>query len=169
MSHRICSTAAYFDMIRDKSGALLWMACGLGATLSGADQRHAEALGEYSDLLGIGYQIRDDLMAYDGTRAGKPNVSDIRNSRPTLPVLLAHRDASPEHQHRIERILADTTSPIADRREAMTELVHEYGAVRSARETSHDYARLAAKALDPLPPSEHKNALIDLTVPGNLA
>ncbi len=168
MGRSICSTETYLDMIRDKSGALLWMACGLGATLSGADDGSIEALEHYSNLLGIGYQIRDDLMAYDGTQAGKPNISDIRNGRPTLPVLLAHRRAPRDQQRLIERLLADLDLPAEERHESMAELVHAFGAVQSAREMSHLYARLAGRALEALPPTEHRNALSELTVPGRL-
>lgn len=168
MGRSVCSTSSYLNMIKDKSGALLWMACGLGAMLSGADDESLRALRSYSDLLGVGYQIRDDLMAYDGTKAGKPNTSDIRNGRPTLPVLLAHRRACGEDKRVIERLLADTTSPVEQRREALTEMVHNHGAVESAREMSRRYARLAARALDALPPTEHRGALEQLTAAGRL-
>ncbi|MFI1951422.1 polyprenyl synthetase family protein [Streptomyces xinghaiensis] len=168
MSRGICPVDAYLDMIADKSGALLWMACGVGATLGGADDTSLKALSEYSDQLGIAYQIRDDLMAYDGTRAGKPNVSDVRNGRPTLPVLLAHERASGERQRRIERLLADTSVPVGARYEAMAELVHAYDGIAAAREVSHRHVRMATTALEALPPGVHRDALMDLTVPGRL-
>jgi geranylgeranyl pyrophosphate synthase len=168
MSRTICSTNSYLNMIKNKSGALLWMACGVGATLGGADHRSSTALEQYSDLLGVAYQIRDDLMAYDGTRAGKPNVSDVRNGRPTLPVLLAHRRVPRDRQRLIERLLADTTAPAEERHVELAELVESSGAAESARQMSHRYARLAAKALDGLPHSEHRDALAALTVPGRL-
>lgn len=168
MSRGICSVDTYLDMIADKSGALLWMACGVGATLGGADDTALRAFGEYSDQLGIAYQIRDDLMAYDGTRAGKPNVSDVRNGRPTLPVLLAHERAAPHQRRRIERLLADVSVPVDERYEAMAELVHGYDGTAAAREVSHRHVRMAAAALRVLPPGVHRDALMDLTVPGRL-
>jgi geranylgeranyl pyrophosphate synthase len=168
MSRTVCSVEEYLDMIRDKSGALLWMACGVGATLGGADDDAFEALSQYSDQLGIAYQIRDDLMAYDGTRAGKPNISDVRNGRPTLPVLLAHERAPREHQQRIERLLADTASSAEERHEAMSDLVHSYDGVQAARDVSHRHVQTAAAAVGSLPPSDHRNALAELTVPGRL-
>ncbi|MBT2414336.1 polyprenyl synthetase family protein [Streptomyces sp. ISL-12] len=168
MSRGICSVDTYLDMIADKSGALLWMACGVGATLGGADDTALKAFSEYSDQLGIAYQIRDDLMAYDGTRAGKPNISDVRNGRPTLPVLLAHERATAEQQRRIERLLADVSVPVDERYEAMAELVHAYDGTAAAREVSHRHVRVAAAALQALPPGVHRDALMDLTVPGRL-
>lgn len=164
----VCSVDTYLDMIKDKSGALLWMACGVGATLGGADETALKALASYSDLLGIGYQIRDDLMAYDGTRAGKPNISDVRNGRPTLPVLLAHRRASAEDRKLIAELMTDFTAPAEERYEAMTELVHRYDGVGSAQKTAHRYVRMATEALQDLPPTEHRAALEDLAAPGRL-
>ncbi|MFE9724181.1 polyprenyl synthetase family protein [Streptomyces sp. NPDC005794] len=168
MSREICSVDDYLGMIADKSGALLWMACGVGATLGGADDKVLQALSRYSDRLGIAYQIRDDLMAYDGTRAGKPNVSDVRNGRPTLPVLLAHERASVAQRRSIELLLADTAVPVEERYEAMAQLVHDHDGVPAARAASHRYVETAATALEVLPPSVHRDALADLTVPGRL-
>jgi geranylgeranyl pyrophosphate synthase len=168
MSRTLCSVDSYLDMIRQKSGALLWMACGLGAILSDADEDAADALGRYSELLGVAYQIRDDLMAYDGTKAGKPNVSDVRNGRPTLPVLLAHERAPWEHKRVIEDLLADTASPPEERYTAMADLVGRYDGVEAAQEKSREYGRRARAALTGLPPTEHRDALAGLTAPGRL-
>lgn len=168
MSRTLCSVDTYLDMIKDKSGALLWMACGIGATLAGGADGAIDALGRYSDLLGVAYQIRDDLMAYDGTRAGKPNVSDVRNGRPTLPVLLAHDQASWEDRRRIEDLLADDTTPAEQRHAAMTDLVHDYGGLEAARSMSHRYGQRAGASLLALPPTEHRDALAELAMPGRL-
>ncbi|MCK1812912.1 polyprenyl synthetase family protein [Streptomyces sp. XM4011] len=168
MSREICPVPSYLDMIADKSGALLWMACGVGGALGGADDTALRALSRYSDQLGIAYQIRDDLMPYDGTRAGKPNISDVRNGRPTLPVLLAHARAPRAEQQHIERLLADTAAPAAERYAAMSDLVHAHDGVQAAREVSHRHVQQATAALETLPPGPHRDALEDLTVPGRL-
>lgn len=168
MSRRICPVETYLDMIRDKSGALLWMACGVGGTLGGGDDTAIKAFGDYSDELGVAYQMRDDLMAFDGTHAGKPHISDVRNGRPTLPVLIAHERASPRERRRIERLLADTVTPPEERHEAMSRLVHAHEGVEAARAASHRHVAVAADALEKLPPSEHRDALAELAVPGRL-
>ncbi|MBW4721399.1 polyprenyl synthetase family protein [Saccharothrix obliqua] len=168
MGRRICTTDEYLAMIRDKSGGLLWMACGVGGALAGATGAELAALRDYSDLLGTGYQIRDDLMAYDGTRSGKPNISDVRNGRPTLPVLLAHRYSSPARRQRIEDLLADTTTEPEARHVELAAVVRDSDALTAARDLARDYARRAEHALRDLPPSEHRDALADLTAPGRL-
>lgn len=168
LTRRVCSTTEYLAMIRDKSGALLAMACVVGGVLGGATPAELAALRQFSDLLGIGYQIRDDLMAYDGTRAGKPEESDIRNGRPTLPVLLAHRRARGAERREIEELLLGTDVPAAERHAAMARLVGAHGGVESARQIARRYAGLAARALDALPPTEHRRALAELTEPGRL-
>ncbi|RAJ69914.1 geranylgeranyl diphosphate synthase type I [Streptomyces sp. Amel2xB2] len=168
MSRSICPVETYLEMIRDKSGALLWMACGVGSTLGGGDETAVAAFGEYSDELGVAYQIRDDLMAFDGTHAGKPHISDVRNGRPTLPVLLAHERASRQERRRIEELLADSVTPPEERYEAMAELVHAHDGVQAARDTSYHHVQIAANALKNLPPSDHRDALAELAVPGRL-
>ena len=70
--------AAYLQVIRDKTSALLSAACGIGATLAGATQ-HIETMMRYGDRLGQAFQILDDVLDVTGDPAwtGKPSGSDF--------------------------------------------------------------------------------------------
>ncbi|MCB0077807.1 MAG: polyprenyl synthetase family protein [Anaerolineales bacterium] len=84
----------YFDRIYGKTAALFAASCETGATLRHAPPHEIRALREYGRLLGLAFQIVDDLLDFvgDASRLGKPVGSDLRNGNITLPVILYLRD-----------------------------------------------------------------------------
>jgi len=107
-------------------------------------------------------------MPFDGTDHGKPRVSDVRNGRPTLPVLIAHQRATAAQRSTIERLLTDTTSPAGELYDAMVDLVQTTGAVQPSYNLARRYASQAQEVLRKLPPSRHRDALEDITKSGHL-
>lgn len=79
----------YLEMIEKKTGALLDCALRLGGLVGAADPTVAEALGRCGRLLGVAFQIRDDMLGVWGaeSRTGKPLAADIRNRKKSLPVV----------------------------------------------------------------------------------
>lgn len=169
LARRVCAISDYLSMIAKKSGSWLWMACHVGAVLGGGDESEIEALGSYGRLLGTGYQIRDDLMTFDGTVAGKPHLSDVRNGRPTLPILVAYQRSGPAQRAVIEALLAGAdAASVAERYAAMAALVETTEAVQRSQDLARRYAAQAQEALMTLTRTEHRDALHDLTEPGRL-
>lgn len=80
----------YLRRIEGKTASLLWAACAAGARLGGLDQPLQEALGRFGLLLGLAFQIVDDVLDYTGTEAelGKPVGHDLREGMSTLPLML---------------------------------------------------------------------------------
>jgi geranylgeranyl pyrophosphate synthase len=167
MARRICPVDDYLAMIRKKSGSWLWMACHLGAVLGGGDESEIDMLGTYGSLLGTGYQIRDDLMAFDGADAGKPHQSDMRNGRPTLPVLIAHKRATAAQRSLIEGLLADAASPATELHAAMANLVEATDSLQGSYDLARRYASRARETLGGLASSQ-QGMLENLTEPGQL-
>ncbi|MUL43578.1 polyprenyl synthetase family protein [Streptomonospora sp. PA3] len=85
-------------MAEAKTGALLGCACGLGAALGGGTPRQVQDLRRFGELLGLSFQIADDLLGIWGDPAttGKPVHSDLRNRKKTLPVVAALTSAAAE-------------------------------------------------------------------------
>ncbi|MFJ8537623.1 polyprenyl synthetase family protein [Streptomyces sp. NPDC093591] len=103
-----CGRERYLEMARLKTAVLFGLSCRLGAQLGGGGQ-HADALDGFGTALGMAFQIRDDLLPYDGSPqdVGKDPASELRNHRPTLPVLLAHEHAGPERRARLDAVWRD--------------------------------------------------------------
>lgn len=161
---------AYVAMARAKTAVLLAAACRVGAILGGGDAPTTELLGDFGDHLGICFQIRDDLLPYDPIAAramGKPSDSDVRNRRPTLPVLIAHRRADPKSRAALRHALLDETEPeLALCR--IRAVLERTGALDTAHAMADDYARGARELLTRLPATAqvaHVRALALLTRP----
>ncbi|SOE58217.1 geranylgeranyl diphosphate synthase, type I [Streptomyces sp. OV198] len=148
---------AYVAMARAKTAVLLAAACRVGAILGGGDAPTTELLGDFGDHLGICFQIRDDVLPYDPIAAramGKPSDSDVRNRRPTLPVLIAHRRADPKSRAALRHALLDETEPeLALCR--IRAVLERTGALDTAHAMADDHARRARELLTRLPATAH--------------
>ena len=83
----------YFDVI-DKKTASLMRACAIiGAKTAGADEKTVTQFGQLGQLLGIAFQIKDDIFDYFSDDIGKPIGNDIREGKITLPLIYALRNA----------------------------------------------------------------------------
>jgi geranylgeranyl pyrophosphate synthase len=151
---------AYLHMVRLKTAALFRAACECGALLAGGDHRHVLALGRYAQHLGVAFQIRDDLLPYtsSASAAGKPDTSDVRNGRLTLPVIIAHRAGGAADRAVIEAALSGTADPVAARADLLG-LLHGTGALTAAARWARHYLRFALASLRALPATASRDRL----------
>jgi secondary thiamine-phosphate synthase enzyme len=94
---------SYLRVVRGKTAALFAAACASGAQLSDASPEIVEALRRYGDLLGVAFQMADDMVDFSPT-SGKPVGLDIRQRVLSLPLIYAAEDRTvgPE----VRRLLA---------------------------------------------------------------
>jgi heptaprenyl diphosphate synthase len=99
--------AAYMEIIRRKTGALISTSCRLGGMLSDAAPEHVDLLEGFGEALGMAFQLSDDVMDVTASHRelGKEPGVDMREGVYTLPVLAALTDGP----HAGE--LADLLSP----------------------------------------------------------
>lgn len=81
-----------------KTAALCRAAIRAGAILSGAKEEPLSALTRYADYLGLAFQIKDDLLDFEGKaeKTGKPVGSDLRNKKATYPLIFGIEEARAE-------------------------------------------------------------------------
>jgi len=79
----------YLVMIERKTAALFAAACAIGARIAGAPEQKREALRRFGRELGLGFQIRDDVLGIWGEaeELGKPVGSDLRRNKRSLPIV----------------------------------------------------------------------------------
>jgi geranylgeranyl diphosphate synthase, type I len=101
-------------MASHKTGALLGASCAVGALLGGADPDRTAHLGRFGDLVGLAFQLVDDLLGIWGDPAvtGKPNHSDLRSRKKSLPVLAALTSGTPAGRELVT--LYERESPFTD-------------------------------------------------------
>jgi octaprenyl-diphosphate synthase len=152
----------YLQVIRFKTAKLFEASARLGAVLAGASPVLEEACADYGRSLGTAFQLVDDLLDYEGNskELGKNVGDDLREGKPTLPLLLAMERASDA-----ERILIRQAIEQGElhRLPEVLEIVRRTGALdatRAAAQAEADKARNAVLAH--LPPSRAREALLDL-------
>ncbi len=84
---------SYFDVIDKKTASLLRASLAIGAITGGADKELTAKLVRIGRILGICFQIKDDIFDYFNEDVGKPTGNDIREGKVTLPLIYALRNA----------------------------------------------------------------------------
>ena len=100
----------YFQVIEQKTAQLFQACAEAGAESAGCTLRQRTALRDYGRLLGLCFQIKDDIFDYsDLEEIGKPTMSDLRDGKVTLPLIEALRRApqnEAEHIRELGEMLA---------------------------------------------------------------
>jgi octaprenyl-diphosphate synthase len=154
------SEAAYTRLIQAKTASLMSGACEVGAMDAPAGQR--QLLRSYGMLLGMAFQITDDVLDYTESErvTGKPSGLDLKEHRITLPLIAALPRMSDAERGRVSALMGHPEPEDALVAEVMA-LVHERGGVEAARGQAQAYAEQATEALATLPRSPARDALAD--------
>jgi octaprenyl-diphosphate synthase len=154
--------ADYLKVIRYKTAKLFEASARLGAVLAGAPADLEEACADYGRSLGTAFQLIDDLLDYEGsaTEMGKNVGDDLREGKPTLPLLLAMERGNPQERALIRQAIE--TGDV-DRLPDVIAAVRRTGSIEATRDAAREQTRLAENSLAMLDNSEYKDALIELS------
>jgi geranylgeranyl pyrophosphate synthase len=149
----------YVKVVRGKTAALFAAACRAGAQLSGARPDIADRLASYGDMLGIAFQMADDLLDYSEA-SGKPRGQDIRERVVSLPLIYATEH--PQVGARVQELLSG--SPSEDDIESIQELVTESGALERVGRDARELATAAIEELEKIELDGIRPVLVDLAM-----
>ena len=152
----------YMDRIEAKTAALLAACCDIGAVLAGLASKERSALHEYGRLMGLAFQIADDVLDYLGSEGeiGKPIGKDVAEGFATLPLMLAMGDESVASE--LKKVLVDGRETSAEQASAVVQIVRRSGAPQRALDRAQQHASSASRQLDVLPAGEVSDALAAL-------
>ena len=150
----------YFEVVGRKTAALFAACCRIPACLVDVTESAATALFNYGYNLGVAFQLIDDLLDFTSSTEilGKPALSDLKEGKLTLPLILATPRATTRERETIARIAAARSFDDVDPAEVHA-IVEKYGSVDQTRDYARDYAKRARVALEQFPPSDAKEAL----------
>ena len=152
---------AYLRVIQYKTAKLFEAAGRVGATLAKATPEQEAALAAYGMHLGTAFQIIDDVLDYSGDAAtiGKSLGDDLAEGKPTLPLIYVMRHGEAADAECVRHALSH-----ADREHfaAVLAAVQRSGALDYAREQARLAAERAVSALDAIPDSDTRTAMIEL-------
>ena len=96
------SEAAYYEVISKKTAALFSTCAFVGATLGGADNDRVSRLERFGHLVGLCFQMRDDIFDFDESlNVGKPKGNDMQEGKLTLPVISALNNSTNARYHHL--------------------------------------------------------------------
>ncbi len=84
----------YYEIIRQKTATLIAACCALGAKSVSEDEILVEKMRKFGELIGMAFQIKDDLFDYTDEAIGKPTGIDIKEQKMTLPLIYALNNCS---------------------------------------------------------------------------
>jgi heptaprenyl diphosphate synthase len=153
----------YMQRIEAKTATLLAACCDIGAVLAGLPPGQRSALHEYGRMLGLAFQIADDVLDYLGSEGemGKPIGKDVTEGFATLPLMVAMEDESVAG--RLRSVLQDGRELTAQEAPAVVEIVRESGAPQRALERAQEYAAAASLQLRAVAAGPVRGALAALT------
>ncbi len=153
----------YLRVIRFKTAKLFEASARLGAMLSDAGRHEEEACASYGRAMGTAFQLIDDVLDYEGDAEllGKNIGDDLREGKPTLPLLLAMKMGSAEQAAALRAaVLHGETEHLQD----IVQIVRNSGALDATREAARKETQWAAECLSCLPDNEWTKALLKFAI-----
>ena len=152
----------YYEIIRQKTASLIASCCASGSFSAGAKTETVKTMHEFGELIGMAFQIKDDLFDYgpDGV-IGKPTGIDIKESKMTLPLIHALDKANSADKRRIINIIKNHNTDDKKVHEVIN-FVKASGGLEYATEKMKEYRSKAYEKLNEFPDSVYKQSLLDL-------
>jgi geranylgeranyl diphosphate synthase type I len=150
----------YMKMIELKTAVLYSAAAQGGGVIGGASDVQEDALAEFGRLVGLGFQIWDDVLDLESDQEtfGKPVLNDIRNGKKTLIVVQALEDLTGPERIEFLSILGKKSATIAQLERAR-DILDDVGAISHASKVADGLISEAKDKLSVLKDSPHKKAL----------
>jgi geranylgeranyl diphosphate synthase type I len=157
----IVSPDEYLEMIERKTAVLYSAAAQGGAIVGGAAEPPQEAMFEYGRLIGLGFQIWDDVLDLrsDQETFGKPVLNDIRNGKKTLIVVHALDTMKSPQKDQLIAVLGKKDATEEELRHAK-DLLESIGSIDYASRVASEFVAKAKDKLKVLKDSQHKAALM---------
>jgi len=150
----------YFEIVERKTAALFGACCRIPGYLVELPESSATALFNYGFNLGVCFQVIDDLLDFTSSSEvlGKPALSDLKEGKLTLPLILALPNVTDQEREMIVSVATRKSFDGMDPAEII-EIVRKYDALEQTRAIARDYANRARTALEPFAASPARDAL----------
>jgi octaprenyl-diphosphate synthase len=152
---------AYLNVIRSKTAKLFEAAAELGALVAGANDQQIDAAGEYGRSLGTAFQLIDDVLDYagDASEIGKNVGDDLREGKPTLPLIYLMEHGTDEQRQLVRACIENGDEQHFD---TILAAITSSGALDYTRRQAEAAARRATDAIASMPDSRYKDSLLQL-------
>lgn len=149
----------YYDIIRQKTATLIAACCSLGAASVKPNSNDIEILRKFGELIGMAFQIKDDLFDYGTRKIGKPTGIDIKEQKMTLPLIYTINNCTLKERNWIVNSVKRHNKD-QRRVKELIELVKNKGGLDYAIQKMKYFQSEALKLIKNYPESHYKDALV---------
>ncbi len=153
--------AIYFEIIRQKTATLIAACCGIGAASVGSSSEEVEKMRLFGELIGIAFQIKDDLFDYSDAKIGKPTGIDIKEQKMTLPLIYVLNNCSDKEKKWLINSVKNHNKNKQRVKEVIS-FVKEKGGIEYTISKMKEYQSKALEILEPYPSSAYKSSLLTM-------
>jgi octaprenyl-diphosphate synthase len=153
--------SVYYEIINGKTASLLASCCGAGAASVTQDEMIIEKMREFGEMVGMAFQIKDDLFDYGDANIGKPTGNDIKEKKLTLPLIHILQKVPASLKKEIIYIVKNNNN---DKKKVkfVIDNVVAYGGINYATQKMFEYRDNALTILHSFPLSPAREALEEL-------
>ncbi len=153
--------ATYFRIISDKTASLISTCCEIGGYSASDNADDRAALRDYGELVGLAFQIRDDIFDYvsRGSMIGKPVGNDVKEKKLTLPLIHSFSVAPKKESKAILKLIKG--KPDKNDVRAVLNFVQQHGGLDYAERKAQELVDEAKGKLARFPDSPAKTAMLD--------
>lgn len=157
----VLDESKYMDVIKDKTAELFVSCAKIACYTTDAGNEDLERLSTVAELIGISFQIRDDIFDYYSDDIGKPTGNDIREGKVTLPLLFALSNGCGDEKKSMIKILKDK-SFTKENIDALITYAKNNGGIEYSYNKIERLSAEAKNLLSVYPDSVYKSSLLDL-------
>ena len=150
--------AVYYDIIRQKTATLIAACCSLGAASVKPESNDIAKMRRFGELIGMAFQIKDDLFDYGEEKIGKPTGIDIKEQKMTLPLIYTLNKASKKDKAWLINSVKNHNKD-KKRVKEVIDFVKEQGGLDYAIQKMEEFQREALLILKDYPDSTYRDSL----------
>lgn len=152
----------YFEIIEKKTASLIAACAKSGAVSAGVEQDVVEKMHKFGTLLGITFQIKDDLFDYQvDNKTGKPAGNDLQERKLTLPLIFTRNRSNNRERRQLLKIIKKRNHTHSDIQN-LVDIVGDKGGFEYAAKVMTDYKNRALESLQVLPDNDCRKSLESL-------
>jgi len=149
----------YYEIIRQKTATLIAACCAMGAKSVNAPVEEVENLRKFGELIGMAFQIKDDLFDYGNEKIGKPTGIDIKEQKMTLPLIYTLNNSSEKDKKWLINSIKNHNKDQKRVKEVIA-FVKNTGGLEYAVAKMKAFQIEALQLLDKYPQSSYKDSLV---------
>lgn len=153
--------SVYYEIIRQKTATLIAACCALGAKSMIENAAEVENIRLFGELIGMAFQIKDDLFDYSEAAIGKPTGIDIKEQKMTLPLIHVLNNCSSKQKSWVINSIKNHNKDKQRVKEVIT-FVKDQNGLQYAETKMIEFQQQALTLLDVYPESAYKSALIQM-------